>query len=146
MQRGGGVYCLPLDKELEKMVNQANCVVCKRHKSRFELMSDRVSLSLFKFPESPTRRRKWVEGLNLSESEALAIHTGSRVCQLHFKKSQMVRTRLRKDAVPSLLSNPTAGVNEPGNGNQLKPKVSVVLAEVRMPILLVHQGDGDGQG
>lgn len=75
------------------MVDYRTCVVCK-NKGKFH----NSAVSLYKFPISPRRRKLWISSLNLEEP----LKTTARVCEIHFKKEDINRIRLKASAVPIL--------------------------------------------
>ncbi|CAL8068797.1 unnamed protein product [Orchesella dallaii] len=95
------------------------CIVCRNNKENLNIGS-RANNTLFQFPSSPERRQSWLRNLSLNEDQ---LKSKSRVCELHFSRSQLVRDRLRKAAIPSIISPVTASFvtaesnkkNEPGN-------------------------------
>jgi len=74
------------------------CIVCRSDKENGECRQE-LNSSLYRFPKSPRRKEKWIQQLNLIKT---SIKSGTRVCELHFAKSQIVRTKLKPDAIPSL--------------------------------------------
>ena len=53
-----------------------NCCICGQMKS-----AD-CKISLHRFPKKPEIRKKWLDGLELTESD---INSESRVCSMHFR-------------------------------------------------------------
>ncbi len=68
--------------------DRLECIVCGADKEN--------QVTLWSFPKTPERKQLWMDIL-----EILNIKSSSRVCEKHFQKNQFVRTKLKKDAVPS---------------------------------------------
>ncbi|CAL8136310.1 unnamed protein product [Orchesella dallaii] len=66
------------------------CAVCGSENTKREH-------TLFNFPKSPNRKEKW---LNILKIDGKDLRTRSRVCQMHFSQSQLVRDRLKRGALP----------------------------------------------
>ena len=83
-----------------------------------------TSMSLFKFPKDPKRKKTWLDQLNRAHTATknFVPSTCSRLCMKHFDDdqyiinpqfaesigyNQIVRVKLKPDAIPKVFQNPT---------------------------------------
>jgi len=80
-----------------------HCIVFKRNYKKDK------SVSYYSLPNTPQRKIKWIQLLSASE---YILKRTSRICSEHFDKSQFIRDRLIKGALPSDMSKWTSGVDK----------------------------------
>ena len=83
-----------------------------------------TSISLFKFPTDPKRKKMWIDRLNRGQTatKKFVPSSCSRLCMKHFEDdqysinpklaesigyNQIVRVKLKPDAIPKVFHNPT---------------------------------------
>lgn len=76
-------------------------------------------ISLYRIPKDDDRRKKWLEGLRLTEDD---VRAGSRVCSLHFPDGKATNT-------PSA----TLGAREPEASAQTRKRRSQTASLVSPP-------------
>ncbi|CAL8117078.1 unnamed protein product [Orchesella dallaii] len=92
---------------------QYYCIVCSKNNTSD---SDNLLRMFSSFPKSPEMLEKWITILNLKGTK---ITKRAKVCDLHFSKSQFVRTRLRRGAVPSLTPRGVKSVTGIGSSSSV---------------------------
>ncbi len=98
---------------------QLKCIICDNEQEN--------QRTLFSFPKSPERKKKWLDILKIQEPQ---LKSRSRVCEKHFDKSQLSRTRLVKGAIPTLKPLKLATVD-----NNFRPPLLVnILPRTRYSI------------
>lgn len=66
------------------------------------------SVAQYSLPVCPERRAKW---LSILKVNPCYINSRSRVCSKHFARNQLIRDRLKADALPKPLISPSQGIS-----------------------------------